>query len=217
MSTDWREWHGRYAVPFSSLSRRLETVRGELRRVLHERRTVHTQLTSICSGDGRDTLPVLAELSTDTDVVLVEIDEQLADTARETAKALELDRVDVRTADAGLLSSLDGVLPADVFLACGVFGNITDADLDATVSALPAVLAPGARVIWTRGARLGLDEISDHSGDPSELVRTVFAESGFVEEAFVRPDDAGFRVGVHRLDRSPSRQAPPDRMFTFAR
>ncbi|MGH3997933.1 MAG: class I SAM-dependent methyltransferase [Pseudonocardiaceae bacterium] len=193
------------------------TVGGELRRLLVDRRGRELKLTSICAGDGRDTLPVLADLDEDVEAALVELDEHLAHRARETARKLGLDGVEVRTADAGLPSSLAGVPPADVFLACGLFGNITDADLAATISALPALLAPNGHVIWTRGANLGEDEVSEYQGDPSDLVRTMFAERGFVEERFVRPPDASFRVGVHRLDRGPARQASPERMFTFVR
>ena len=121
VSTDWHEWHERYDDPGSGLMRRLETVREETRRLLADRRGVRTQVTSICSGDGRDLLPVLASTDGDVDAMLVEIDSELADRARASAAALALARVEVRTGDAGLPGTLAGVPPADVFLACGVF------------------------------------------------------------------------------------------------
>lgn len=217
MSTDWHEWHGRYDDPGSSLSHRLETVRDELRRALDARSGTPTHLTSICSGDGRDTLPVLADGSYDVAAVLVELDPDLADRARVDASGLASYRVEVRTADAGLLSSFNGIPPADVFLACGVFGNITDDDLETTIAALPSLLAPDAVVIWTRGATLGDGELSAYGGDPSDLVRDLFAHHGFTEERFVRPSDAGFRVGVHRLTATGTCDPAADRMFAFAR
>lgn len=217
VSTDWRQWHEHYDDPASSLARRLATVRDEVGCLLSGRRGARTQVTSICAGDGRDLLPVLAAMDGDVDAVLVEMDPDLADRARDTAAGLGLAHVEVRTGDAGLASTLAGVPPADVFLACGVFGNITDSDLAATIGALTALVVPGGAVVWTRGANLGRDELSAYPGDPADLVRELFARHGFTEEAFVRPGDAGFRVGVHRRSVEASYVALPERMFAFAR
>lgn len=217
VSTDWSEWHARYDDPGSSLARRLEAVRNEVRRLLVDRRGARTQVASICAGDGRDLLPVLASMDGDVDAMLVEIDSDLADRARATVAALGLARVEVRTGDAGLAGTLAGVPPADVFLACGVFGNITDSDLEATIGALPALVAPGGTVVWTRGANLGDGELSAYPGDPADLVRELLVRQGFTEETFVRPADAGFRVGVHRRSVDASPTALPERMFSFAR
>lgn len=49
------------------------------------------------------------------------------------------------------------------------------------------------------------------------MVRNAFAEHGFVEEAFARPDDASFRVGVHRFTGTPQPRATGTTMFTFVR
>ncbi|WP_328531582.1 class I SAM-dependent methyltransferase [Nocardioides sp. NBC_00368] len=217
MSTDWQQWHERYEDPGSSLVRRLENVRNEIERLLADRGGARTYVVSICAGDGRDLLPVLASADGDVHAVLVDLDAELAERARADAAALGLDRVEVRTADAGLASVLAGLPPADVFLACGVFGNITDSDLETTISALPALVAPGGAVIWTRGAHLGDDELSAFAGDPADLVREIFARHGFIAESLVRPDDAGFRVGVHRRSADASAGTLPERLFSFAR
>ena len=217
VSTDWQQWHEHYDDPASSLARRLATVRNEVRDLLIQREGAPTRVTSICAGDGRDLLPVLATRDGDVDAVLIEIDTDLGDRAGATAAASGLSRVQVRTGDAGLSSTLAGLPPADVFLACGVFGNITDADLETTIGALPAFLAPGGAVIWTRGASIGEGELSAYAGDPADLVREVFARHGFTEETFVRPADADFRVGVHRRSVDVSRVALPERLFSFAR
>ena len=121
----------------------------------------------------------------------------LAETARTTARDLGLDRVEVRTADAGTTDSYAGAGPADVLLACGVFGNVTDDDVAVTVARMPSLMAAGGHVIWTRGCRVPEDP-TGFDGDPSEYVRGLLRIVGFEEVAFVRPDDAGFRVGVHR-------------------
>lgn len=216
-STDWHAWHRGYADPGSSLSRRLATVRGELTRVLAARQGLPTRLVSICAGDGRDTLPVLADGHTDVAAVLLELDRTLTDTARREAVRLGLLDVEVRTADAGRLDSYAGLPPADVFLACGVFGNITDEDLTTTVAALPQLLAAGATVLWTRGSRAGEHDPTRYTGDAADLVREVFVRHGFTEESFIRPNDAPFRVGTHRFRGTPGRSQSGTVMFRFAR
>ncbi|EGD40746.1 LigA [Nocardioidaceae bacterium Broad-1] len=217
MGTDWQQWHEHYDDPDSDLVRRLGTVRDEVRRLLAERQGAPIRVTSICAGDGRDLLPILASSEGDVDAVLLEIDADLAERARAAAAASGLGRVRVHTADAGLSSTLADLPPADVFLACGVFGNITDADLETTIGALPAFVVPGGAVIWTRGASVGDGELSAYAGDPADLVREVFARHGFTEERLVRPADAGFRVGVHRFTGGASHAALPERLFSFAR
>lgn len=210
MTRDWHEWHQWYDDPSSSLSRRLETVRAALRTLLF---SAHgpVRLVSICAGDGRDTLPVVAETGADVSGVLVELDPTLAAAARVSAPP----GLEVRTADAGTTSAYADACPADVFLACGVFGNITDDDLARTVGALPSLLAPGAHVIWTRGLAVPRDPTA-YDGDPADLVRSLFTGAGFEEVSFVRPSDASFRVGVHRWPGPAGVPEPGQRLFDFA-
>ena len=82
MPLDWHAWYGEYDDPDSSLSRRLAVVRRELGAVLAARRPGPVTLLSLCAGDGRDTLPVLAAADTQVSAVLVELDPDLAGTAR---------------------------------------------------------------------------------------------------------------------------------------
>lgn len=205
MSRDWHVWYDEYDNPSSSLSRRLEEVRSQLRALLT---TDPLRLVSLCSGDGRDTLPVIE--GADVSGVLVEIDPVLADRAR----ALAPPGIEVRTADAGTTASYADVCPADVVLACGVFGNITDADIARTVATLPSLLTHGGHVIWTRGNKVAQDPTA-YDGDPADLVRELFADAGFDEVAFVRPDDASYRVGVHRWPGPDGSPEPAVRVFTF--
>jgi hypothetical protein len=213
--TDWRQWHTAYDDPTSSLSRRLTAVREQLARVLGERRERPTQLVSICAGDGRDAIPVLAAGHRDVQATLVELDPGLAAAARHAAARFPLDALSVREADAGLIETYDGIPPADVFLACGVFGNVSDDDLVTTVRTLPQILAPEAVLIWTRGRPT--TDPTRYAGDPADMVRKALADHDFAEEAFIRPSDAEFRVGVHRLVSEPQARVPGTRMFRFVR
>jgi hypothetical protein len=213
VSRDWHSWHEQYADPASSLSRRLEVVRSELRSLLAAA-DGPVRLVSMCSGDGRDTLPVLAHTGADVDALLVELDPDLAASARATARDLGLDRVEVRTADAGTTDAYVDAGPADILMVCGVFGNVTDDDVAVTVARLPSLVARGGHVIWTRGCRVPEDP-TGFEGDPSEYVRGLLHIVGFDEVAFVRPDDAGFRVGVHRWPGPSADLQPGVRMFGF--
>ena len=78
-------------------------------------------------------------------------------------------------ADASLVASFADALPADVLLLCGIFGNVSDRDIERTVQAAPALCRTGATVIWTRHRR---------PPDLTPQVRAWFTESGFEEVAF---------------------------------
>lgn len=168
----------------------------------------------MCAGDGRDILPVLAEHDGVRPVtaLLVELDPALSGRARSTALGLGLAGVEVRTADAGRVDVYRHFVPAHVVLACGVFGNVSVADVRRTIDALPSLLAAGGFVIWTRGRGAGRI-------DPSLAIRESFRDGGFQEVSFTVPVDDRFRVGMHRLGGEPdARRRPPPgtRLFTFA-
>jgi len=160
-------------------------------------------------GKGADVLPVLAEHDPGRRVraLLVELNPILSRRARATAAVLGLAGVEVRTADAGTTDTYLDMPPADVLVAFGVFGNISVDDMRRTVATLPALLAAGAIVIWTRADR--------HTGhDPSLDVRTCLLNNGFTEMSLTSTTDDLFRVGIHRLaDVHVVQQGM--RMFTF--
>ena len=213
---DWIRWHRDYDSPNSWLARRLEVVQRDLRSALGEAAAAETgtlRVLSICAGDGRDVLPVLAERDRwrGTRALLLELDPVLSQRARTTAVQLGLPGVDVRTVDAGATDTYQHVEPAHVVLACGVFGNITIDHVRNTIAALPAVLVPNGIVIWTRGR-------GDDGPDPSLEVRDCFTDHGFEQMSFTSPADARFRVGMHRLAARPGplpSLKPAGRLFTF--
>lgn len=212
---DWHEWYRDYDDPTSTLSRRLTDVRRLLGEDL-DRRFGHVRLLSLCAGDGRDTIPVLADRpDLDVDAVLVELDPVLAEAARTAASAAGVG-LDVRTGDAGDVASYRDRLHNDVLLLCGVFGNISDDDVETLVRATRMLVAPGGTVIWTRGSRI-TDDPHERPGDPAEWVRGLFVVAGFEEVAFVVPDGATYRVGAHRRTGGESSGWAPQRLFTFRR
>jgi hypothetical protein len=198
-------------VPGSRLARRLAVVQAQLRSALDARDGALT-LISMCAGQGRDVLPVLAEHPRRGDVraLLVELDERNASIAKSSARAHGLDRVEVRVADAALTDNYDGYVPADVILACGIFGNISREDIKRTVEHLPMFAAPNATVLWTRG------RFSPEDRTPDEI-RQWFADTGFDEIAFDAPEDSMFSVGVNRLSVEPRPFEAGVTLFRFFR
>ncbi|HEY6741727.1 MAG TPA: hypothetical protein VI110_05150, partial [Lapillicoccus sp.] len=74
--TYWESWHGAYVDPSSSLSRRLAVVRDRIDQWLDGTAPRPVRVVSLCAGDGRDLLEVLASRG-DADRVtgtLVELD-----------------------------------------------------------------------------------------------------------------------------------------------
>jgi hypothetical protein len=205
---DWWKWHEPYDDPASPLSQRLTIVQRRLRAALDRCQAGPIRVISMCGGQGRDLLPVLADHPRRRDVHarLVELDPRNIEYAARAAARLTGATIDVRRADAGCTDAYEGAVPAAVVLACGVFGNITDADIHRTVSALPGLCADHGTVIWTRHRR---------APDLTPMIRRWFEEVGFAELAFDAPEDTFFGIGTEQLLRAPPGLEVGNRMFTF--
>jgi hypothetical protein len=207
---DWVEWHEHYEDPGHPLNHRLACVQRFLRAAIDER-PGPVRIVSLCAGQGRDVIGVLAAhpRAGDVTAALVELDAVLAaDAAAAAARAGLADVVEVRVADAALSDTYVDLVPADIVLACGIFGNITDQDIKRTIEHLPQLCAPSATVIWTRHS---------HEPDLTPAVRGWLDEAGFTEIAVERPEGGDYGVGTARLRRPPDPLAPGVRWFTFFR
>lgn len=196
---DWREWHERYDDPASWHAARLVAVQALLRRALPGAQRV----LSICAGDGRDVLPLLER---HVHVRLLETDPELS--ARAAARAADLPDAEILRADAGVTDSYAGVVPADVVLLCGVFGNVVDADVERTIRTLPQLCAEGGRVVWTRHRT---------SPDLTVSIRAWLAEVGFEELAFESPGPESWSAGLHVSTVPPQPLRTGVRLFSFFR
>lgn len=147
---DWTQWHTSYENPDSHLAQRLTVVRQRIAQVFDQLPKGPIRVASMCAGDGRDLLSVLQNHPRAKDVSgrLVELNPQMADRAREAAPS----SIEVLCADAGNSNAYEGVAPVNLLLCCGVFGNITEADIQNTIENWSMLCAPKARVIWTRGS-----------------------------------------------------------------
>lgn len=205
---NWQAWHDPYTDPSSPLSRRLRLIQQHIATWLDERPDREVAIVSVCAGQGHDLLGVLTARPDSARVraTLVELDEGNVAVAREAVSAAHLNHVEVVCADAGLPEVYLGTVPADLVLLAGIFGNISDADVQRTVTALPQLCAPGATIVWTRSRR---------RPDLTPQLRHWFGLTGFVEEAFDAPDDVLFSVGVHRLVDAPHPLRVERRLFQF--
>jgi len=209
MSKDWAEWHHAYDDPGSSLSQRLAIVQSRLRELLSGMPAGAIKVISMCAGQGRDLLGVLIDHPRGRDVsaLLVELDPGLASAARAAAASDNLDTVQVVEADASMTDAYAGWALADLVLVCGVFGNISDADIKLTIRSLPMLCRRGGSVIWTRHRR---------PPDLTPAIRSWFSDAGFLELGFEAPgNESSSSIGTSRLDVDPLKFRAGVRMFTF--
>ncbi|MDE0777513.1 MAG: class I SAM-dependent methyltransferase [Nocardioides sp.] len=208
---DYVHWHTAYDDPESSLSIRLR----------HVQRAISTWLAgtagpvrilSVCAGQGHDILGVLSQCdAVDRSRVsgaLVEIEAADNDVARHRIEELDVNLQVVR-ADAGLTSTYAGLVPADLVLLSGIMGNVSAEDIERLVHTSRQLCAPGATVIWTRGAQ---------GPDLGPDIRRWFLEAGFEEvscEEWI--EGTGMRVGVNRLVAAPEPLVAGETVFTFYR
>jgi SAM-dependent methyltransferase len=207
MPRDWVAWHADYDAD-TPLARRLAIVQEHVGRALDEREGAQVRVLSLCSGDGRDLIVPLAARGPAADVrgLLVELDPTLAARAREGVSAAGLHGLAVRESDAGTTASFADAVPADLVLLCGIFGNISDADIERSVRLAPALCAPGATLLWTRHRR---------PPDLTPRIREWFEDSGFRHEAFIPVPNGPSSVGVERLIGSPLPFEAGVRLFDF--
>lgn len=207
MGKNWVDWHTAYDEPGSALHRRLALVQQRIRDALAARPPGPIRVLSMCAGQGRDLLGVLPDHPRRKDVTatLVELDPRNVERARQAAAGLD---VTVIAGDAGLSTPYRDLVPADIALVCGVFGNIPDEDIRHTVDWLPRLCRQGATVIWTRHR-----EQPDLTGP----ILGWFADAGFVEVAFDTADTESIGVGTHVLTGHPQPFQPDVRLFAFQR
>jgi hypothetical protein len=205
-AVDWQAWHAGYENPDSELGRRLALVQKQLRVVLDQAPPGPIRAISICAGQGHDIIGALAEHPRREHVSarLVELDAQNVALAQGAARAVGLERVEAIAADASLTDVYAGAVPADLLVVCGVFGNISAADIDRLIEQLPQLCAPRASVVWTRHRR---------RPDLIPQMRASFLRTGFEELAFAEAPPFG--VGINRLVVDPQPFQPGGKLFDF--
>lgn len=205
---DWYAWHDAYDDPGTALAQRLTAVQDQIRLALDTAPEGPLRAISICAGQGRDLVGVLADHPRRADVTarLVELDPRNADIARQAARAADLPRVEVVTGDAALTDQYAGLVPADLVLACGIFGNVPDEDIKRAVGYCTQLCAQGGTVLWTRRR--------DRHPALFAQICAWFAAAGFTP-LWISAPAAPFGAAAHRFTAPPSPLEPGARMFTF--
>jgi hypothetical protein len=137
---------------------------------------------------------------------LVELDPELAADARSAAADAGLTGVEVVVGDAALTDHYLELAPADLVLVCGVYGNISNADVEATVAACTALCATGGTVVWTRGRKPELELVPRICG--------WYEERGF-ERVWLADPEIQLCVGAHRYTGVPEPLRGGRRLFDF--
>jgi predicted RNA methylase len=122
-------WHRSYDVEGSPLRQRLAIVQRLVRDAIDAAPADGpVRILSLCAGRGTDVIEVLAThpRADSVEARLVESDPDLAARARSDAAAAGIDGLDVVTGDASVSDVAQGAVPADVLVACGIFGNVSD-------------------------------------------------------------------------------------------
>jgi hypothetical protein len=204
---DWRNWHDKYDNPGSGMAQRLEVVQTQIRAALSSSPPGALQVVSLCSGQGRDLLEVLVDHPRRDDVSarLVELDARNTALCEKQARATGLHQIEIVTGDASIADQYKGMVPADLVLICGVFGNITDEDIERTIDACPQLCRSGGIVIWTRHRE---------APDRVPMICERFKNRGF-DLQWLSDEDAKFGVGVHRFTGETQTLVSGFRMFKF--
>ena len=202
------QWHEQYEIPDSDLSRRLQVVVERLSEALDSLRAESPKLLSLCAGEGRDVISVLrADPGSRVSAVLVESNPVLAERARDAASSSGISGLEVRCADAGDPGSFRDVVPVDVLLLCGIFGNVEPASVRHIVDVVPSMVNQGGYVIWTRGGS---------EPDWRPVIREWFESAGIEELAF-EGAPATYGVGLNRvIANRPLSSCLEERLFSFA-
>jgi hypothetical protein len=207
-SPRWVAWHRQYADPRHALSRRLRDIQEQIGAYLDAAPPGALSVLSLCAGQGDDLLGALSTHPARARVRahLVELEAGNVEIAHDRIVRLGLDRVEIHHADAGFSDTYAALVPADLVLACGVFGNVTDEAVATTVAALPQLCAANATVLWTRHRR---------RPDLTPSINDWFANAGFEQLRLYSPDRNGFAVGTHRLVGDPQPLRSGERWFSF--
>ena len=206
---DYLKWHDDYDEPGSRLHLRLLVVQDLISRALDELPPGPLRMISVCAGQGRDILTVMRRHRRGPDVTgrLLELDPDNAACARAAIDDAGIRGVDVVVGDAGVTDAYAGAVPADLVLVCGVFGNISDEDIERTIGLLPTLAAPGAWVLWTRYP----------DGEAFRSIPDWFEQAEFDVKTVVTSEHESFSVGAAQFRGVPAAFAPGERLFTFRR
>ncbi|MBD2435390.1 class I SAM-dependent methyltransferase family protein [Nostoc sp. FACHB-110] len=210
MPKDWYEWHDLYKTE-PRLQQRLEIVREFITYSLNSSPDGAIRIVSLCAGDGRDLLGTLENhpRAKDVSARLVELNPQLVERGRATIESLGLaQQIEFINGDAAIASNYVGAVPADIVIVCGVFGNLSEAELNRLLDNLSFLSKPGAFIIWTRGHSNGIPY--------SDNVRKILHLTDFEEVNFKLTATGDMGIGIHQYVGETLPQPKEQQLFVFS-
>jgi hypothetical protein len=210
-SRSWTGWPTE-AYAHKRYQQRLQAVQEHLRSTLNNLPAGPLSLISLCAGDGRDVIGVLRthERRREVSAWLVELDRQsVAAGIEETSIANLHDAVQFINGDATDYATYQGIAPADVVLACGVWGHVPAQERASLVGALAGLCKPRGIVIWTRGVSAGITRLNE--------IKMLFARTRWESVHTSITSDKKWAVATYRNCGPPIALPEAGRIFNFQR
>lgn len=207
MAKDWIKWHADYDDVGSMMSERRRQVTILIRRSLDSAARGPLRVLSLCAGEARDLTDALADHDRRFDVrgAVVELDRHLASLAESNLRSIDAN-VQVVVGEAGNVATFRDFLPVDLLLLVGIFGNVSDEDVENTVKSIPSMCSEGATVIWTRHRR---------QPDLTPSIRQWFEDAGCMSLDFISPGEGQFAIGCERVTFTAPDRQPSAELFRF--
>jgi hypothetical protein len=210
-SKAWSGWPSRaYRKP--RFQERLQAVQEQFANCLEMATPGKVQVISICAGDGRDVIGTLRthRRRNDVEAWLVELDLQSVSEGAEHATREGLaDSLHFLNADATDYTTYRDIAPADIVLACGVWGHVPAQERPGFVDALSQLCRPASMVLWTRGAAASRERLLE--------IESLFASPEWRCLRTTLTGDRHWAVASYRY-LGPQKQLPKvGRIFNFQR
>ncbi|MEX2306169.1 MAG: class I SAM-dependent methyltransferase [Pirellulales bacterium] len=210
-SKGWSGWPER-AYQRERYQQRLESVQKHLAECLAIAPQGPVRIISICAGDGRDVIGVLRTHPRVADVKawLVELNpESVALGMRQATSAGLESRITFLNQDATVYETYKNIAPADIVLACGVWGHVPPEGRVTLVRALAALCKPGGTVLWSRGVSKGMHRL--------DAVESLFLSPSWEKVALNLTPDNQWAVAIHRYCGPPRELPNSGQIFHFQR
>jgi hypothetical protein len=209
-----RSWTGWPAEAYAQkrYQQRLEAVLEHLRSNLDNLPAGPLRLISICAGDGRDVIGVLRrhDRRSDLSAWLVELDRQSVVAGIQEASIAGLhDTIHFINGDATDYATYQRIGPADVVLACGVWGHVPVHERTALVDALAGLCKRRGTVTWTRGVSAGITRLN--------RIELLFAGPSWESVHTTITSDKKWAVATYRHFGPPVALPEAGRIFNFQR
>jgi hypothetical protein len=208
---DWIAWHQGYDLS-PSRQARLRLVQAQIGDCLTGRPAGAIRVLSVCAGDARDLIGVLPHHPRRAAVRawLVEANAELIRVGEQAAAAAGIaDQLEFLAADATLSSTYAGLVPADLVILAGVFGNVREVGVPRLIRGLSFLCRRGGDLVWTRHTELndGARQIA--------AIRDAFRENEFTETRYELTPDGRYGVGAQRFAGQPAALADEEIWFEF--